>query len=43
MIPFNFVYYRPDSLREAAEFYEKLRREGVSAVMQAGCACMPPF
>lgn len=36
MIPFNFVYYRPDSLGAAAEVYEKLRREGVSAVYYAG-------
>lgn len=36
MIPFQFIYCRPDSLREAAEVFSQFRLEGKSAVYYAG-------
>jgi xanthine dehydrogenase FAD-binding subunit len=36
MIPFDFIYCRPDSLEEAADAWRQLRTEGRSAVYYAG-------
>lgn len=36
MIPFDFDYYVPDTLKEAADIYGSLRREGASPVYYAG-------
>ncbi len=36
MIPFPFVYYRPDSRTEAAELFSTLQSQGKSAVYYAG-------
>ncbi len=36
MIPFDFIYCRPDSLREAADAYAQLSAEGKSAVYYGG-------
>lgn len=36
MIPFNFVYYRPDTLKEAADIFSTLESQGKSAVYYAG-------
>ncbi|MDD2220984.1 MAG: FAD binding domain-containing protein [Clostridia bacterium] len=36
MIPFNFIYYRPDSLQEAADIYSTLQSKGQKAVYFAG-------
>lgn len=36
MIPFNFVYYRPDTLEEAADIFSALQSQGKSAVYYAG-------
>jgi CO/xanthine dehydrogenase FAD-binding subunit len=36
MIPFNFIYYRPDTLGEAVETYTQLAREGKKPVYYAG-------
>ena len=36
MIPFNFVYYRPDTLKEAADIFSGLQSQGKAAVYYAG-------
>lgn len=36
MIPFNFVYYRPDTLKEAAEIFSELQSQGKAVVYYAG-------
>ena len=36
MIPFDFIYCRPDSLKEASDVYIQLRNEGKTAVYYAG-------
>ncbi|WP_444644347.1 FAD binding domain-containing protein [Caproiciproducens sp. R1] len=36
MIPFSFIYCRPDSLKEAADIYRQLRTEGKAPVYYAG-------
>ncbi|NLV49171.1 MAG: FAD-binding protein [Clostridiales bacterium] len=36
MIPFNFAYYRPDTLKEAADIFSELQSQGKSAVYYAG-------
>ena len=36
MIPFNFVSYRPDTLKEAADIFSALQSQGKSAVYYAG-------
>lgn len=36
MIPFNFVYYRPDTLKEAADVFSNLQSQGKAAVYYAG-------
>lgn len=36
MIPFNFIYYRPDSLKEAADIFLALQSQGKEAVYYAG-------
>jgi CO/xanthine dehydrogenase FAD-binding subunit len=36
MIPFDFIYCRPESLQETAEAYRGLRAEGKAAVYYAG-------
>ena len=36
MIPFSFIYYRPDSLKEATEVYSQLQSEGKNVVYYAG-------
>lgn len=36
MIPFNFIYYRPDSLKEAADIYAEIQSEGKSPFYYAG-------
>ncbi len=36
MIPFDFIYCRPDSMKEAADEYNKLQAEGKTAVYYAG-------
>ena len=36
MIPFDFVYYRPNTLKEAAEIYSMLQLDGKAAVYYAG-------
>ncbi len=36
MIPFNFIYYRPDSLKEAVDIFAELQSGGKGAVYYAG-------
>lgn len=36
MIPFNFIYYRPDTLKEAADISSALQSQGKAAVYYAG-------
>jgi CO/xanthine dehydrogenase FAD-binding subunit len=36
MIPFNFVYYRPDTLIEAADIFSTLQSQGGKTVYYAG-------
>ena len=36
MIPFNFVYYRPDTLMEAADIFSALQTEGKTPIYYAG-------
>ena len=36
MIPFNFIYYRPDSLKEAAEIFSELQPKMKTVVYYAG-------
>lgn len=36
MIPFDFIYCRPDSLKEAADIFAELQSEGKQAVYYAG-------
>ena len=36
MIPFNFIYYRPDTLKEAADIFSTLQSQGRAAVYFAG-------
>jgi CO/xanthine dehydrogenase FAD-binding subunit len=36
MIPFEFIYCRPDSLKEAVDVYHQLRKEGKNPVYYAG-------
>lgn len=36
MIPFNFVYYCPDTLKEAAEIFSELQSQGKAVVYYAG-------
>lgn len=36
MIPFNFIYYRPDTLKEAVDIYSTLQSKGENAVYYAG-------
>jgi len=36
MIPFNFTYYRPDSLEEAVRIHSELTSKGLSAVYYSG-------
>ncbi len=36
MIPFNFIYYRPDTLKEAADIFSALQSQGKAAVYYAG-------
>ena len=36
MIPFNFIYYRPDTLKEAADIFSALQSQGKAAVYFAG-------
>lgn len=36
MIPFDLIYCRPDSLKEAADMYRQLQAEGKTAVYYAG-------
>lgn len=36
MIPFNFVYYRPETLKEATDIFSTLQSQGKAAVYYAG-------
>ncbi len=36
MIPFDFIYFRPETLKEATEIYNQLNNEGKKAVYFAG-------
>lgn len=36
MIPFNFVYYRPDTLKEATDTFSQVQSQGKSAVYYSG-------
>lgn len=36
MIPFNFIYYRPDSLKEARDVFSQLESDGKRAVYYSG-------
>lgn len=36
MIPFNFIYYRPDTLKEAADIFSALQSQGKAVVYYAG-------
>jgi CO/xanthine dehydrogenase FAD-binding subunit len=36
MIPFNFIYYRPDTLKEAVDIFSALHSQGKAAVYYSG-------